>query len=153
MASNPEFLREGRAVHDFFHPDRIVLGVPSQRAGDLLGEVYAPFHCPKVITDPNTAEIIKHACNSFLALKISYINLIAELCERTQTDVHTVAQAMGLDQRIGPGSWRPGWATVAPACPRMCRRSSTLARARPDFSLLKEADAINAAASMASCRS
>lgn len=144
VASNPEFLREGRAVHDFFHPDRIVLGVPSQRAGDLLGEVYAPFHCPKVITDPNTAEIIKHACNSFLALKISYINLIAELCERTQADVHTVAQAMGLDQRIGPEFLEAGLGYGGACLPKDVQAFIHIGEEHGlDFSLLKEADAIN----------
>ncbi|MBI2299586.1 MAG: UDP-glucose/GDP-mannose dehydrogenase family protein [Armatimonadetes bacterium] len=108
VASNPEFTREGSAVEDFLHPDRIVLGVPNRRAAGLLHELYAGFDCPKLDTDVSTAEIIKHASNSFLALKISYINLIADLCEAANGDVATVAAGMGLDARIGRAFLHPG---------------------------------------------
>jgi len=101
VASNPEFLREGTAIHDFFHPDRIVIGVESDRAKEWLLELYRPLNAPVVVTDLNTAEIIKHAANSFLALKISFINMVADLCEATGADVVKVAEGIGLDPRIG----------------------------------------------------
>jgi len=101
VASNPEFLREGTAIHDFFHPDRIVIGVESERAKEWLLELYRPLNAPVVVTDLNTAEIIKHAANSFLALKISFINMVADLCEATGADVVKVAEGIGLDPRIG----------------------------------------------------
>ncbi|HID06273.1 MAG TPA: UDP-glucose/GDP-mannose dehydrogenase family protein, partial [Armatimonadetes bacterium] len=90
VASNPEFLREGRAVQDFMHPDRIVIGANSDRAKSLLLALYEGFDCPKIVTDVNTAELIKHASNSFLALKISFINMIADLCERAGTDIEVL---------------------------------------------------------------
>ncbi|MBI4260084.1 MAG: UDP-glucose/GDP-mannose dehydrogenase family protein [Actinobacteria bacterium] len=106
VASNPEFLREGRAVHDTLNPDRIVVGTSSARAMERLRELYAPIldrtGCPFVVTDLATAELIKHASNAFLATKVSFINAIADICERTGADVHEVARAMGLDPRIGP---------------------------------------------------
>jgi UDPglucose 6-dehydrogenase len=101
VASNPEFLREGSAVHDFMNPDRIVLGVDSKKAGDLLKDLYKPLKCPIVVTDIKSAEIIKHASNSFLALKISFINAVANVCEAAKADVEQVASGMGLDRRIG----------------------------------------------------
>lgn len=101
IASNPEFLREGTAVWDFFHPDRIVIGVESERAKEWLLELYRPLNAPIVVTDLNTAEIIKHAANSFLAMKISFINMVADLCEATGADVTEVAKGIGLDPRIG----------------------------------------------------
>ncbi len=102
VASNPEFLREGTAVHDFFHPDRIVIGVESERAREWLLELYKPLNAPIVVTDVNTSELIKHAANSFLALKISFINMISDLCEAVGADVTEVAKGIGLDPRIGP---------------------------------------------------
>ncbi len=101
VVSNPEFLREGSAVHDTLHPDRIVIGADNLRAAMKILELYAPLECPMLITNLATAEIIKYASNSFLALKISFINAIADLCERTGADVVQVAKAMGYDQRIG----------------------------------------------------
>ena len=119
VASNPEFLREGTAVGDFFHPDRIVVGVEDEKSAATLREVYRPilekkFHCPMhagkcpsgtsgelLVTTISSAELIKHASNSFLALKISYANVIADLCERIGADVEEVTRAMGLDPRIG----------------------------------------------------
>jgi UDPglucose 6-dehydrogenase len=106
VASNPEFLREGAAVEDTLHPDRIVYGFASEEARDALRRVYAPLveqvGCPVVETDVATAELIKHASNAFLATKISFINAVAQICERVGADVASVARGMGLDDRIGP---------------------------------------------------
>ncbi len=108
IASNPEFLREGQAINDFMHPDRIVIGVESKKAGDILASLYEPLNAPMVITDIKSAELIKHASNSFLATKISFINAISRICERVGADVVEVAQGMGLDRRIGPGFLNAG---------------------------------------------
>jgi len=104
VASNPEFLREGSAISDFMRPDRVVLGVESERAEAKLRELYRPLNlieAPILVTDLESAEITKYAANAFLATKISFINEIAELCEKTGADVHSVAKGMGLDGRIG----------------------------------------------------
>lgn len=101
VVSNPEFLREGFAVEDLMKPDRIVIGVRSQRPVAAMKEIYAPFNAPLIVTDINSAELIKHASNSFLALKISYINAISVLCEATGANVQEVANGMGMDDRIG----------------------------------------------------
>ena len=101
VASNPEFLREGTAIQDFMKPDRIVLGVESRRAKELLISLYKPLGVPIVVTDINSAELIKHASNSFLSMKISFINAVAQVCERCGADVQQVAEGMGLDPRIG----------------------------------------------------
>ncbi|MEI8040171.1 MAG: UDP-glucose/GDP-mannose dehydrogenase family protein [Verrucomicrobiota bacterium] len=101
VVSNPEFLREGFAVEDLMHPDRVVIGVRSQRPVAAMKEVYAPFNAPIIVTDINSAELIKHASNSFLALKISYINAISVVCEATGANVQEVANGMGMDERIG----------------------------------------------------
>ena len=101
MVSNPEFLREGFAVGDLLRPDRIVIGVRSPRAVAAMKEVYAPFNAPIIVTDINSAELIKHAANSFLALKISYINAIAVICEASGANVQEVANGIGMDVRIG----------------------------------------------------
>ena len=101
VVSNPEFLREGFAVGDFMKPDRVVVGVASQRPVQAMKEVYAPYNAPIIVTDINSAELIKHAANSFLALKISYINAISVLCEMSGANVQEVANGMGMDLRIG----------------------------------------------------
>ena len=101
VVSNPEFLREGFAVEDFMKPDRVVVGVRSQRPVKALKEIYAPFNAPVIVTDINSAELIKHAANSFLALKISYINAISVICEASGANVQEVANGMGMDTRIG----------------------------------------------------
>jgi len=101
IVSNPEFLREGSAVEDFLHPSRIVIGVESKRAEKIMREVYAKIKAPILVTDIKSAELIKHASNSFLATKISYINAIANICELVGADVVKVAEGMGLDKRIG----------------------------------------------------
>jgi UDPglucose 6-dehydrogenase len=105
VVSNPEFLREGSAVEDFMRPDRVVVGADSERAFEVMRSIYAPLYLirtPIVETAPETAELIKYASNAFLATKISFINEVANLCERVGADVQTVAYAMGLDRRIGP---------------------------------------------------
>jgi UDPglucose 6-dehydrogenase len=101
VVSNPEFLREGFAVDDLMHPDRVVVGVKSDRPVTAMKEVYKPFNAPIIVTDINSAELIKHASNSFLALKISYINAISVICEATGANVAEVANGMGMDARIG----------------------------------------------------
>jgi UDPglucose 6-dehydrogenase len=103
--SNPEFLREGSAIEDFMRPNRVVIGVESDRARDIMREIYRPLYLletPIVFTTIRTAELIKYASNAFLAVKISFINEVAELCEKVGADVDEVARAMGLDRRIGP---------------------------------------------------
>ncbi len=100
VVSNPEFLREGSAVQDLLHPDRIVIGADSQRAIDMMKRVYQPFNAPIVEVDLASAELIKHAANSFLAMKISYINAVSAVCEKAGADVELVAQGIGMDKRI-----------------------------------------------------
>ncbi len=101
VASNPEFLREGSAISDFMHPDRVVIGVESKRAENVLRQVYAPLKAKMIVTDMNSAEMIKHASNSFLATKISFINAVSQICDRVGADVVQVAEGMGFDKRIG----------------------------------------------------
>jgi UDPglucose 6-dehydrogenase len=101
VASNPEFLREGSAIEDTLKPDRVVIGVDSAKAEALLREIYGGFDCPMVVTSVGSAELIKHASNSFLALKITYANWLARLCEASGADIHEVVHGMGLDHRIG----------------------------------------------------
>jgi UDPglucose 6-dehydrogenase len=111
VASNPEFLREGAAISDFMRPDRVVIGVESERAKDLLYQLYRPLNlieAPILTTDLESAELIKYASNAFLATKISFINEISMLCERVGADVHAVAKGMGLDGRIGRKFLHPG---------------------------------------------
>ena len=101
VVSNPEFLREGSAINDFTHPDRIVLGVESAKAKQIMTNLYKPLNRPILITNIKSAELIKHASNAFLATKISFINAIACICDKVGADVLEVAQGMGLDNRIG----------------------------------------------------
>src|SRR5229473_3562389 len=104
VASNPEFLREGAAIHDFKHPDRIVIGTDDERARKILGEVYRPLYLnkgPIIYTERRTAELIKYAANAFLATKITFINEMADLCEKVGADVQEVARGIGFDNRIG----------------------------------------------------
>jgi UDPglucose 6-dehydrogenase len=161
VASNPEFLREGSAVEDFLHPDRIVVGVDSPRAADLLREIYEPilrgsFSCPihsdcrkvedpvLLMTDTSSAELIKHASNSFLAMKISFINMVANLCEVVGADVTKVAEGMGLDPRIGPAFLNPGIGFGGFCFPKDVQAFIRIAeKSGCDFSLLKEVEKIN----------
>lgn len=144
VASNPEFLSEGSAVHDFFHPDRIVLGVPSRRAEKLLRSVYAGIQAPVLVTDVKSAELIKHASNSFLATKISYANAIAVLCEKVGADVALVTQGMGMDRRIGPSFLRAGIGFGGFCFPKDLEAFRWIAKQKGyDFKLLEAVREIN----------
>ncbi len=147
VASNPEFLREGSAVYDFLNPDRIVVGVESERARRIMEELYKPLTdkgFPLLITDPATAELIKHASNSFLAMKISFINMVADLCEKTGADVELVAEGMGYDKRIGREFLRAGIGYGGSCFPKDVKAFIKIAEDRGvDFSLLKEVERIN----------
>ena len=108
VVSNPEFLREGSAVSDFMHPDRIVIGVDHPGAEEVLRDLYAPFGAPIIVTDPRTAEMIKLTSNAFLAAKISFINEIANICDAVGADVRDVVVGVGADKRIGAACMQPG---------------------------------------------
>src|SRR5213594_572782 len=108
VVSNPEFLREGSAIEDTLRPDRIVIGAPTQQVAMSLLELYAPLERPMIITDVPSAEIIKYASNAFLATKISFVNVIANLCEQVGADIAQVVKGMGLDPRIGPAFLQAG---------------------------------------------
>jgi Predicted UDP-glucose 6-dehydrogenase len=144
VASNPEFLREGSAVRDFLEPDRIVIGVESERARQIMEELYKDFKCPIIFTDPATSELIKHASNSFLAMKISYINMVADLCEKVGADVRLVAEGMGYDKRIGREFLRAGIGWGGSCFPKDIKAFIKMAKDHGvDFSLLEEVDKIN----------
>jgi len=144
VACNPEFLREGTAVNDFLHPDRIVLGVDCDETRDTLLKIYEPIDCPKLVTDLNTAELIKHSANAFLSTKISFINMVADLCEATGADVTKVAEGMGLDPRIGPAYLGAGIGFGGYCFPKDIRAFVHIGEShRVDMSLLKAAEQIN----------
>jgi UDPglucose 6-dehydrogenase len=145
VVSNPEFLREGFAVGDLMKPDRIVIGVRSQRPVAAMKEIYKPFHAPIVVTDINSAELIKHAANSFLALKISYINAIANVCEAAGANVQEVANGIGLDERIGRRFLNAGIGFGGSCFPKDLSAFIKIAeQIGYDFRLLKEVQQINA---------
>ena len=145
IASNPEFLREGTAVSDFLEPDRLIIGVETERAKDIMVKIYKKFEDRLLITNIDTAELIKHASNSFLALKISYINLISDLCENTDADVELVAKGMGLDSRIGELFLRAGLGYGGSCFPKDIKALVKIGEdLGVDMDLLKEADKINA---------
>jgi len=108
VVSNPEFLREGSAVHDFLHPDRIVVGCDQPDAAERVAALYSRLGAPTLLTDAASAEMVKYAANCFLAMKLSYVNTLAELCERLGADVHEVTEGMGYDRRIGQAFLEPG---------------------------------------------
>jgi UDPglucose 6-dehydrogenase len=162
VASNPEFLREGTAVEDFFHPDRIVVGVEDPSSAAELREIYRPileknFHCPVhegtcppghkaefLVTTINSAELIKHASNSFLALKISYANVIADLCEKIGANVEEVTHAMGLDARIGGQFLKAGLGYGGFCFPKDVQAFIHLsAKVGVDFDILKATERVN----------
>jgi UDPglucose 6-dehydrogenase len=146
VVSNPEFLREGCAVRDLMHPDRIVIGAQGERAVDLMKKVYEPFMAPILVTDINSAELIKHAANSFLALKISYINAIASICAASGADVEKVADGIGMDRRIGRQFLNAGIGYGGSCFPKDVAAFIAISeQLGVPFNLLKEVQHINAA--------
>lgn len=144
LASNPEFLSEGTAVRDFFRPDRIVIGAETPKAAGLLVELYAPLNAPLLITDIESAELIKHASNAFLATKISFINAVAQVCERTGADIEKVAKGIGLDKRIGESFLKAGIGYGGICFPKDVAAFIQIAAQKGyDFSLLKAVEDIN----------
>jgi len=142
VASNPEFLREGSAVEDFLRPDRIVIGAESPQAVAILRDLYRPLHLldtPFVITTVETAELIKYAANSFLAMRISFMNEMANLCESVGADVQVLGRAVGLDGRIGPRFLHPGPGFGGSCFPKDTRALARLARRHGCPTLLTEA--------------
>src|SRR3954454_701185 len=145
VVSNPEFLREGCAVADLMHPDRIVIGAQSERAVDLMKKIYEPFMAPILVTDINSAELIKHAANSFLALKISYINAVSAICEASGADVEKVADGIGMDRRIGRNFLNAGIGYGGSCFPKDIAAFITISeQLGVPFDLLKEVQRINA---------
>jgi UDPglucose 6-dehydrogenase len=145
VVSNPEFLREGFAVGDLMKPDRVVIGVGSPRPVEAMKEIYTPFNAPIIITDINSAELIKHAANSFLALKISYINAIATICEAAGANVQEVAQGIGLDERIGRRFLNAGIGFGGSCFPKDLSAFIKISeQVGYEFKLLKEVQRINA---------
>ena len=145
VVSNPEFLREGCAVSDLMHPDRIVIGAQSERAIDLMKKIYEPFMAPILVTDINSAELIKHAANSFLALKISYINAVSAICEASGADVEKVADGIGMDRRIGRNFLNAGIGYGGSCFPKDLAAFIKISeQLGVPFQLLKEVQRINA---------
>jgi UDPglucose 6-dehydrogenase len=144
VVSNPEFLREGCAVADLMHPDRIVIGAQSEHAIDLMKKVYEPFMAPILVTDISSAELIKHCANSFLALKISYINAVSGICEASGADVEKVADGIGMDHRIGRDFLNTGIGYGGSCFPKDIAAFIAISEqlGRP-FTLLKEVQRIN----------
>ncbi len=144
IVSNPEFLREGCAVSDLMNPDRIVIGSNSDRALSLLKKVYEPFMAPIMVTDINSAELIKHAANSFLALKISYINALSAICEASGADVERVADGIGADKRIGRSFLNAGLGYGGSCFPKDVAAFIAISEEiGVPFTLLKEVQRIN----------
>jgi UDPglucose 6-dehydrogenase len=144
VVSNPEFLREGCAVDDLMHPDRIVIGANSDRALALMRKIYEPFMAPVMVTDINSAELIKHAANSFLALKISYINAVSAICEASGADVQKVADGIGADKRIGRSFLSAGLGYGGSCFPKDIAAFIAISeQLGTPFNLLKEVQRIN----------
>jgi UDPglucose 6-dehydrogenase len=144
VVSNPEFLREGCAVGDLMHPDRIVIGAQSERAIDLMKKVYEPLMAPILVTDISSAELIKHCANSFLALKISYINAVSAICEASGADVEKVADGIGMDHRIGRDFLNAGIGYGGSCFPKDIAAFVAISeQLGTPFTLLKEVQRIN----------
>jgi UDPglucose 6-dehydrogenase len=147
VAANPEFLREGKAVHDSLRPFRIIVGSDDPEAMAIMREIYAPLiriGIPWIETDPRTAEVAKHACNAFLALKISYVNALARVCEAAGADVATVTESMGVDERIGPAYLQAGLGFGGYCLPKDVRAfERAAAELGYDFALLREVERLN----------
>jgi UDPglucose 6-dehydrogenase len=144
VASNPEFLREGAAVQDFMKPDRIVIGVENKRSEKILRSLYESIDAPIVVTDVNSAEIIKHASNSFLSAKISFINMVSRLCEKVGADILKVSEGMGYDRRIGPSFLSAGIGFGGFCFPKDLAAFIHIGeKAGADFGMLKEVISVN----------
>ena len=144
VVSNPEFLREGTAVYDFLNPDRIVIGSENERAEKIMREIYAPIKAPFIATDINSAELIKHASNSFLATKISFANALATICELTNANVEEVTYGMGLDKRIGASFLKAGVGYGGSCFPKDVSAFVKIAEEiNYDFGILKAVEKIN----------
>lgn len=144
VVSNPEFLREGSAVADLMNPDRIVIGVASERPVAVMKRIYEPFHAPIIVTDINSAELIKHASNSFLALKISYANALSAVCEASGGNIIEVVNGMGMDKRIGRAFLDAGLGYGGSCFPKDLSAFIHIAQELGyDFRLLKEVQRIN----------
>src|SRR6266513_473003 len=144
VVSNPEFLREGCAVADLMHPDRIVIGAQSEQAIDLMKKVYEPFMAPILVTDISSAELIKHCANSFLALKISYVNAVSRICEASGADVEKVADGIGMDHRIGRDFLNAGIGYGGSCFPKDIAAFIAISeQLGTPFALLKEVQRIN----------
>jgi len=144
VVSNPEFLREGSAVSDFLHPDRVVIGTDSEEAGRRVAELYASVDAPILVTDPASAETIKYAANAFLATKISFVNAIAAVCEAVGADIADVVKGLGHDKRIGREFLNPGPGWGGSCFPKDTRALVSIAeRAGYDFKLLRGVIASN----------
>ncbi len=144
VVSNPEFLREGCAVPDLMNPDRVVVGSSSDRATNLMRQIYEPFMAPIIVTDVNSAELIKHAANSFLALKISYINAVSRICEASGADVEKVADGIGSDKRIGRNFLNAGIGYGGSCFPKDIAAFIAISdQLGVPFTLLKEVEKIN----------
>jgi UDPglucose 6-dehydrogenase len=144
VVSNPEFLREGNAVHDWLHPDRIVIGSEDRKAAELLARLYQPLNSPVLITDPASAETVKYACNAFLAAKVSFVNAIANLCQAVGADSVDVIQGMSYDRRIGADHLAPGPGWGGSCFPKDTSALIHIAEQHGyDFALLKEVVAAN----------
>ncbi len=144
IVSNPEFLREGSAIEDTLHPDRIVIGVEDKKAEKIMRDLFRPIKAPLLITNIKTAEMIKHASNSFLASKISFINAVAQLCDKVGADVVKVAEGMGLDRRIGKAFLNAGCGFGGFCFPKDLEAFIYIAKkAGYDFGILKEVAKIN----------
>ncbi len=140
VVSNPEFLREGTAIDDFLHPDRVVVGADDQEAAARVGRLYAPTGAPLIVTDAATAETIKYACNAFLATKLSFVNAVASLCETVGADVRDVLLGMAYDHRIGFDYLRPGPGWGGSCLPKDTRALLHIAEeAGYDFGILRSA--------------
>ena len=141
VVSNPEFLREGNAIEDFMRPDRVVVGIETEKAKQLMSIIYKPLYLietPILFTDLNTAELIKYSANAFLAVKISYINQMSDLCEKVGADVHDVAKGIGLDKRIGGRFLRPGPAYGGSCFPKDSKAIvSTAEKFKTNLSVIK----------------
>lgn len=144
VVSNPEFLREGSAIQDFLHPDRIVVGSDNQEAAIAVGALYEKVGAPVVVTDPASAETIKYAANAFLATKISYINAVAAICEGVGADINDVVLGLGYDKRIGHEFLRPGPGWGGSCFPKDTKAMVKIAEdAGYDFGLLKGVITVN----------